>query len=200
MVWASNFIVNDKMFSTQRFLNVFFSFSIYEITLLLFNFPLLYTKEPTDIFKIGKHLEPKHFPQNFFFANFQCLRCGLCCKKYESAEVTDKAALLKWKKDSRDDILKYLTVHFDGPEGYFHAELDKAGKGCPMHRKIVNKPYCGCQIHMEKEYLPICDSYICSKSLPIANLPFDNVDELIEKIGLKRYKELISKCWENDFA
>lgn len=200
MVWIDNFVVNDKMFSTQRFLNVFFSFSIYDITLLIFNFPLFFSKDPSDMIKLGRHLDAKRFPKHFLFANFQCLRCGLCCKKYKGIDVLDKSAIKKWVENSREDVLKHLTVVFDDPEGFFRAEIDQEGPGCPLICKMNGKPYYGCGIHLEKDSLPICSSYICNKSIPVGNLSFADVDELIEKIGLERYKELVDKYWDNDFA
>lgn len=200
MVWTDNFIVNDKMFSIQRFLNVFFSFSIYDITLLIFNFPLFYSKDSSDIFRLGRYLDEKRFPQHLFFANFQCLRCGLCCKKYTGIDVLDKAAIKKWKETSREDVLEHLTVLFDDPEGFFRAEINQEKPGCPLICKMDGKTYFGCGIHTEKDSLPICSSYICNKSIPVGHLDFADVDELIKKIGFDRYKELIDKYWDNDFA
>jgi hypothetical protein len=133
------------------------------------------------------------------FANFQCLRCGLCCKNYECVEVESKL-VARWEAEGRDDILQYFVVYARFENGHVLGEIYPRGEtGCPLCRKILKKPYYGCKIHDVKEHIPICKAYLCSKSLPVAHMNFPNVQELIEFIGLKRYYSLVERDWGEDF-
>lgn len=72
--------------------------------------PWIYFKNPSDyihsIFHILKDtwnivldLEDKKkiaiFPRHFIFLNIQCLRCGLCCRNYESPDIFGKGDIIK---------------------------------------------------------------------------------------------------------
>jgi len=56
-------------------------------------------------------------------------------------------------------------------------------------RKTTGKPYYYCRIQSAKKNIPVCKAYLCSKPLPVAHLNYEDVDELIELIGVDRYYE-----------
>jgi hypothetical protein len=148
-------------------------------------------KDQRDIFRVSHYLDEKHFPQHILFANFQCLRCGLCCKNYDLVEVA-RELILDWMFEGRWDALKRVDVERN--------EIWSASwLGCPFCRKVRNKPYYGCKINSSKKYLKECKTYLCSKSIPVAHLNFRDIDELIELIGMRSYYALIEKDWNEDF-
>jgi len=145
--------------------------------------------DPEEAILRGKHLGWNHFPEHFIFGNFSCLRCGLCCKNWEFVEV-NKEQIKKWEIEGREDVLKYIPYIDGRSTGEIYPRGDH---GCPMCRKVVNKPYYSCRIQDSKENLPVCRDYICRKSLPVAHLDFKNVDELIKIVGLNKYYRLIER-------
>ena len=202
MVWKDNFMVEDDLVTLEGFLDEIFSFSVLDPILdnPIFNFRLAYFKDPRDIFKIGLYLDEKHFPRHFLFANFQCLRCGLCCKNYECVPV-EGSQVRKWELEGREDILKYVVIYLRSEDDrVILAEIYPRGMtGCPLCRKVKGKPYYSCKIHSVKESLPICKAYLCSKSIPVAHLNYKNIDDLIALIGLDAYYSLIERDWGEEF-
>lgn len=198
MVWKDNFIIKRisvdivtgakqsslDLVTIDGFLNDFF--------------PLCSFKNPQDIFYLGLYLDEKHFPKNFAFANFQCLRCALCCKNYDCIEV-DGEQIMKWKTEGKEDILKHMWID-EHSDGFVHGEMcANSWRGCPVCRKVTGKPYYYCRIHTAKNYLPVCKAYLCSKSIPVAHLNYKDVDELIEIIGLTGYYSLVERDWGEEF-
>lgn len=185
MVWKNNFMVEDTLKTLEGFLDEITSFA--------------YFKNPKDIFRLGVYLDEKHFSKHFVFANFQCLRCGLCCKNYECVPV-EKSQVIRWKLEGREDILKYVVIYGRLENGYGVAEIYPRGiTGCPLCRKVKGKPYYYCKIHSAKKYLPVCKAYLCSKSIPVAHLNYNDIDELIQMIGLEGYYSLIERGWGEEF-
>lgn len=196
MVWKDNFLVNGIPKTLEGFIDEVFGLEkAVHSDFFLFTFPLFHFKNPKDIFDLGLHLDEKHFPKHFFFANFQCLRCGLCCKNYECVAV-DWNQVNKWIVEDREDILQYV-VGLNLP--FFPEIYPRAMIGCPMSRKVKNKAYYICKINDVKEYIPVCKSYLCSKSIPIAHLNYKDIDELIQKIGIDEYYSLIERNWDEEF-
>jgi len=184
MVWKTNLFVKDKPITFEGFLcNVFGYFHDFSVR--------AYFKDPKDVFKLGRYLDGKHFPEHVIFANFQCLRCGLCCKNYDCVQVAEEL-ILKWQVEDRENVLRHVDE--DLSEIY-----SDSWTGCPLCRKVRSKPYYACRIDSDKEFIPICKEYLCSKSVPVAHINFRDVDELIEIIGLERYYALIEKDWDEDF-
>jgi len=147
--------------------------------------------DPRDAFRLGNFLDGKHFPKHVIFANFQCLRCGLCCKNHDCVQVA-RELIRDWQIEGRYDILKYVD--------YSLREIcSRSWIGCPFCRKVKGKPYYYCKIHSYKERIVDCRPYLCSKSVPIAHINFRDVDELIELFGLEKYYGLIEKDWGEDF-
>jgi len=93
MVWKDNFLVDDELTTIDGFLDEFF--------------PLCYFMNPKDIFFLNLYMGKKHIPKHFVFANFQCLRCGLCCKNYEVVQFY-REQIKKWESEGREDILKHI--------------------------------------------------------------------------------------------
>ena len=203
MVWKDNFMVGDVLVTLEGFLDERFTFIIPSPILEehnLFRFRLAYFEDPWDMLRLGFHfLDEKHFPKHFIFANFQCLRCGLCCKNYECVPV-EGSQVRKWELEGREDILKYVVIYGLLKNGNPIAEIYPRGiTGCPFCRKVKGKPYYCCKIQSVKEYLPVCKAYLCSKSIPVAHLNYDDIDELIEIIGLESYYSLIERDWGEEF-
>jgi|GEM_PF-5674829 hypothetical protein len=121
------------------------------------------------------YLDEKYFPKTFLFANFQCLRCGLCCKNYEDIEITSREQVQKWKEEGKTEVLNHLDVMIDEPS-FFHAEIySTTWTGCPMCRKVRGKPYFICRIQSAKAHIPVCKAYLCSKSVPVAHIDFKDI-------------------------
>ena len=148
-------------------------------------------KDPRDVFKLGNFLDSEHFPKHIMFANFQCLRCGLCCKNHDCVQVADEL-IRDWQIEERCDILSYVDSEL--------CEIQSSsGNGCPFCRKVKSKPYFACKIHPFKDRIVDCRPYLCSKSLPVSHINFRDVDELIEVLGLEEYYGLIEKDWGEIF-
>lgn len=144
--------------------------------------------DPKDVFKIGLHLDEKHYPKHIIFGNFQCLRCGLCCKNYNEVTIP-KALILRWQRTGRNDLLKYVDL----VTREIHSEPNWLG--CKFCRKEKSKPYYGCKVNSFKEYIPVCKTYLCSKSVPVSHINFKDTDELIGLIDRSGYYDLIEKDW-----
>jgi len=161
----------------------------------------LHFKEPREIFiHLFQHFNSK-FPKHFIFANFQCLRCGVCCNDEKGVYKED---IERWIMDLRFDILEHIDC-FDKGWCVNHINLEPCedcdsaikeivsiynGK-CPFVRKVRNKPYYKCRIHDTKP--EECSGWLCDKSLPVAHLNWTGVEDLIQGIGLMRYKTLIKR-------
>jgi hypothetical protein len=195
MVWVENFLVDDVPETLEGLLDDVFGFQTYISTFIVFDLRLCFFQDPKDIFRLGSYLDEKHFPKHLVFGNFQCLRCGLCCKNYECVPV-EKEQVQEWELQGRADILQYVRLY----EMVLLPEIYPRGWiGCPLCRKVRNKPYYACKIHSSKNNLPICRAYLCSKSIPVAHLNYKDVDELIEMIGLEDYYSLVKRDWGEEF-
>lgn len=198
MVWKDNFIVGNEIKTYEGFSDEFAKIQAVLSTIILFYFPLCNFKTPEDMFRLRFYLNDKHFPQHFVFANFQCLRCGLCCKNYEDVEVEEEQ-IRNWTLENREDILKYVDI-IPLQDGHIHAEIvPPSWTGCPLCRKARGKPYYSCKINYAKSHVPVCKAYLCSKSIPVAHIDYKNVDELINIIGLESYYSLIERVWGEEF-
>lgn len=187
MVWKSNLLIDGEMFTYDRFLldeQYFGSFDAFHSR--------AFFKDKKDAFRLGLYLDSKHFPKHLFFANFQCLRCGLCCKNSNTFQISDRI-ILKWKSQRREDILEYVDEELKEIYAY------PIWAGCHFCRKFRNKHYYGCKVHRDKEHILDCKVYLCSKSLPIANINYKDIDELIELIGVSGYYALIERKWNEIF-
>jgi len=185
MMWRNNFLVNDDPTTIEGFLEKFF--------------PLCFFKHPEDIFFLEFHIDKKHIPKQFLFANFQCLRCGLCCKNYECAEIGVEE-VEKWETEGQENILKHIWILRNPKNGrIIHAEVlpTEVWGSCTLCRKVRSKPFYSCKIHYAN--LSTCKAYLCSKSLPAAHLKYETIDELIEIIGLEGYYALIERDWGEEF-
>lgn len=155
-----------------------------------------------DVLKIFQELRftfNHRFPQHFCFANFQCLRCGQLCNDGRVVETED---IRRWLDEGRSDILEHVCCC---SKNVFCGELvgtdpcddcsmtikeivaDTNGR-CPFVRKVRNKPYYKCRIHDTKT--EECSGYLCMKSVPVAHLNWNSVEELISMIGLEKYLDL----------
>ncbi len=151
--------------------------------------------DPQALFQLGLHLDEKHFPKHIIFGNFQCLRCGLCCKNWEGAQIRRLQAL-EWKEMGRNDILKHIRIPKYGDA---EAVPKSYNLTCPFSRKVSKQPYYSCKIYNWRDGLPICKVYLCRKSLPIAHINYESIDDLIQIIGLKEYYALIERNWNEAF-
>jgi len=199
MVWKDNLLVDGKPTTFEGFLDDVFGISVDKGSFHLADFRFCHFKRPEDAFNIGRHLDAKHFPRHFLFANLQCLRCGLCCKNYESIEISSRERVEEWEIEGRKDVLDHLDIMIDEPS-LFHAEIfSESWTGCPMCRKATGKPYFNCRIQSAKEHLHVCKAYLCSKSIPVAHINYEDIDDLIRIIGLKDYYALVEKDWGEEF-
>jgi len=160
-------------------------------------------KDPLELFAKQFQYFNLRFPKHFIFANFQCLRCGDCCMHYR--DIAYREDIKRWISESRYDILRYVECRKSERGGkcaqfFLHYEFEPcedckggyilpndSGK-CPFLRKVKGKPYYTCLIHdtPPKE----CSEFICNKSLPISHLKWAEIDELIQKIGVRQWKKL----------
>jgi hypothetical protein len=186
MVWKNNLLIDDKPYTYDGFL-------LYEGFFGSISpcFSAAYFKDPRDAVRIGMYLDRKHFPQHLLFANLQCLRCGLCCKNHDWCQIEPELVTI-WKIEAKWNLLK----HADEEMKEIQAD---SGTGCNFCRKVRNKPYYGCKVHTYKKYIFDCKIFICYKSLPVAHFNFNDVDELINRIGINEYYALIEKSWNDDF-
>jgi hypothetical protein len=140
------------------------------------------------------------FPKHFVFANFQCLRCGQLCGDEKNVYREDiKRWMIELRYDilchvqcwSKDDFcanLSNLSEPCENCRGGMIVTLSLSGR-CPFVRKVRKKPYYECRIHDTSP--EECSGYLCEKSVPISNLNFVDIEDLINKIGLKCYDLLV---------
>jgi len=90
------------------------------------------------------------FPRHFFFANFQCLRCGKCCRHYMPVKV-HSSEIRKWTNRFRRDILEHVWCFrkrgyctervsedscVDCEHSAKYIEPESVDKGCPFLRRV----------------------------------------------------------------
>ena len=98
-------------------------------------------------------LQEKHRKQwKILYDKFECLRCGRCCKRTKWTTHIDSRLVWedieRWRKEGRDDILKYVYV-FEGLGGdFFDKKTFKRFLKCPFLKK-EGKIY-SCTIHETK--------------------------------------------------
>jgi len=183
MVWKENIWFDGNPHPFFVFLNEYFPNADYD--------------DPRELFHHMISLQLKRFPRDIIFANFQCLRCGLCCKNYEGADIFGDLEE-KLKSDGKEHLLKYIWI-VRCKDGAIGGTIPTARGSCTLCRKAYSKPYYHCRINDYKEYLPTCSAYLCSKSLPVAHLNYNDIDELIELLGLEEYDKLIRRDWGEEF-
>jgi len=163
-------------------------------------------KNPRDLFLALLHYLPGYWggpekridmPKHFLFGNIQCLRCGLCCKNYEGADIVGDIET-KIIEDGKTDLLQYMWFVGNG-ESKIGSTIPTEKGSCTLCRKVTGKPYYYCRINEYKEYLHTCRDYLCSKSIPVSNLNYEDVDMLIDMIGLDKYYRLIETDWGEEF-
>lgn len=165
----------------------------------------LHFNDPRKIFAyLYQHFNDK-FPKHFIFANFQCIRCGECCN-WDWRDIY-REDIEKWISESRYDILRhiyclkyhvncrsrFLHYYFENPcENCRGGDLVPLPQGkCHFLRKVRKKPYYECRIHDSTP--ENCSGYLCEKSLPVAHLNWIDVEDLIQRVGLERYKTLAKR-------
>jgi hypothetical protein len=153
--------------------------------------------DPREIFVfLYQHLP--NFPQHFIFANFQCLRCGECCDDQRSVYKGD---IQRWTSELRYDIIENVEcydkgdwciniIDFEPCDDCSGGETINASDSmrCPFVRKVRNKLYYKCRIRDSRT--EECSGYLCNKSLPIANLKLNGVEEIIQKKGIRELRKL----------
>ena len=163
----------------------------------------LYFNEPRQIFiYLYQHFNLR-FPRHFIFANFQCLRCGECCNHERAVYKED---IERWIMDLRFDILEHVDcfdkndwcinqINLEPCDDCDHTikeivTIHWSGR-CPFVRKVRNKPYYKCRIH---DTTPEeCFGYLCKKSLSVAHINWNDVEDLIQKIGMERFESTIKR-------
>jgi hypothetical protein len=200
VVWKENFLVDGDPITLEGFLDKFFTFIVRPraMDFTLFHFRLIHFKDIRAVYNMCLHLDEKRFPKHFVFANFQCLRCGLCCKNYESIEVY-REQIEEWELEGREDILKHVWALEDNGRVIYGEVFSSSWRGCPFCRKVTGKPYYYCRIQAAKKNIPVCKAYLCSKSVPVAHLNYKDVEELIELIGVSGYYALIERDWDEEY-
>ena len=185
-VWFNESISPFYMFNNKYFPNSYFK-DIKEHFHLMFNLHSLKL--------ISQNINS--FPREIMFANFQCLRCGLCCKNYEGADIFGDLEE-RLMNDGKENLLDYIWIK-KFKDGAIGSTIPTLMGSCTLCRKVRNKPYYYCRIHEYKDFLPTCKSYICNKSFPVAHLNYDDIDSLIKMIGIYEYYSLIERDWGDDF-
>jgi hypothetical protein len=162
----------------------------------------LFYKDPRWLFCYLFTYFNDRFPKHFVFANFQCLRCGELCGDEKDVYRED---IRRWMIELRYDILCHvecwskndwcanlseLLEPCEDCSGGVIVNTSSSGR-CPFVRKVRKRPYYECRIHGTSS--EECNGYLCEKSVPISNLKFVDVEDLIDKIGPKRYKLLVKK-------
>lgn len=165
-------------------------------------------QDPLQVFLMVQHYNLR-FPRHFIFGNFQCLKCGECCH-WDGRDVY-RSDIKRWIVESRYDVLRYVDcskysdvrlipcarrfLHYDEQNPCENCDggniYPSDGGKCPFLRKERNKPYYTCRIH--ETTLKECSEYLCEKSLPIVHLNWDNVEDLIRKIGIEQFEHYQKK-------
>jgi len=192
MVWKENLLVDGKPESFAEFLDRFEGAFESRDPEEFFRFVTLVFPDTVQLMK-GRTELPKHY----LFANIQCLRCSLCCSNYQAPPV-DPRIVDALRKDGRHDVVEHVSVLT--PEGGgVYVNLDASLNHCSFSVQVEGKPYYACRIHGYKRFLKPCRVYLCSKSLPVADIEYSSIDELIEKIGLEAYYRLVETDWGEEF-
>lgn len=95
---------------------------------------------------MSKSLVPKSFDYETNNGRlFTCKQCGECCIRYNGTLSATGNDIARWKREGRDDILKYVDIYdfgdFEAGDLWFnfnrkdYAELAR----CPFLRKVTNK-------------------------------------------------------------
>lgn len=161
------------------------------------------TEDLRNLFLHLLHSFNHRFPKHFLFANFRCIQCGRCCDHERNVDTED---IQRWLVERRIDILAHvdcLDKHACCAEVVNYAPCHSCSRAtkeivaftstgrCPFVRKVSGKPYYKCRIHTTKP--EECSGYLCEKSIPVANLNWNGIDELISMIGLQKYGVLASQ-------
>jgi hypothetical protein len=183
MVWKDNLWADDHMMPFNRFQEEYM--------------PLSWFEDPRESFQTIRLISYRKKPKDIIFANFACLRCGLCCKNYEGADILGDLEE-RLESDGRDDLLEYIWVE-RFKTGSFGSTIPTSRGSCTLCRKARGKPYYYCRLQDYKDFLPVCRAYLCSKSFPVARLNFRDIDELVSTIGLEEYYRLVEWDWGEEF-
>jgi hypothetical protein len=143
------------------------------------------------------------FPKHFFFANFQCLRCGQSCT---DERLVDEEDIRRWVAEGRYDILQHVEC-FQKDEWCANVidieqcgDCENTGKEivtnsysgrCPFVRKVRKKPCYKCRIQSTKT--EECSGYLCEKSLSFAHINYHCIEELIALMSQERFVSLLQK-------
>jgi len=98
-------------------------------------------------------LQEKHRKEwKILYDKFECLTCGRCCKRTEWITNIDLRLVWedieRWRKEGRDDILKYVYVYEGLGGDFFDKKTFKRFSKCPFLKK-EGKIY-SCSIHETK--------------------------------------------------
>lgn len=68
---------------------------------------------------------------------FKCKQCGECCKKYIGTLKATSKDIERWKKEGREDILKYVDIYeFNGKilggDLWFDPKTGEEMRKCPF--------------------------------------------------------------------
>jgi Fe-S-cluster containining protein len=93
-----------------------------------------------------------------------CNQCGKCCTNpnYMGTLFADGADVIRWRKEGRDDILRYAYVPGDEPDASADLWIDSWNGGkelyrCPFVRKNPNSPKHRCTIYETRPQ--VCRDY-----------------------------------------
>ena len=101
-LWKKNLLIDDSPQSYESF-KTFWGFDF---------------RDPKDLFLSILHYLPGYWggpeerfdiPKHFIFANIVCLRCGLCCKNYEGADIVGDLEK-KLIEDGKKNLLDYIYL------------------------------------------------------------------------------------------
>ena len=100
-------------------------------------------------------LQEKHRKEwKILYDKFECLRCGRCCKRTKWITHIDSRLVWedieRWKKEGRDDILKYVYVYEGLGGDFFDKKTFKRFSKCPFLSQ-EGKTY-SCKIHETKPH------------------------------------------------
>jgi len=100
-------------------------------------------------------LQEKHRKEwEKLYDNFECMRCGRCCKRTKWVTNIDTRLVWedveRWRKEDRIDILKYVQVFEDLGGDLFDKETYRKFSKCPFLKK-EGKAYT-CTIHQTKPW------------------------------------------------